>query len=209
MEERKISEKESLEIISQMIQQTKKESAVGSGNVFLVWGYLCTFMSIAVYAMSYIRQESGWGWLYMAIPVVGFITSGIVVRKMKRMFNTPSTYASRSIGKVWACLSIVFASYAISCFIHWDMPQGWAGMFLLGLLLPGIGTYCTGAILKESAVQWCGLIGTLFGCAFLHSICCSGSLIGIKWPLIMACAMIIALVIPGHILNYKAKKANA
>lgn len=209
MEEKKISEKESLELISQMIQQTKKDSAIGNGNMFLVWGYLCTFMSLAVFAMSQIRQESGWGWLYMAIPVVGFIAAGIVARSMKRKYNTPSTYASSSISKVWGCLSMVFVIYAIRCFLYLEEPQGWTGMFQLGLLLPGIGTYCTGVILKEKWVQWCGVMGATFGCAFLHDICCNGVHIELKWCILMAFAMIISLVIPGHILNYKAKKANA
>ena len=209
MEEKKITEQESLELISQMIQQTKKESAIGSGNIFLVWGYLSTFISLAVYALSQIRQESGWGWLYMAIPVVGFISAGIVTRWMKRKYNTPATYASSSIGKVWACLSFVFLFYAIRCILYWDEPQGWRGMFLLGLFLPGIGTYCTGAILKENWVQWCGVMGTTFGCAFLHDICSKGVHIELRWSLLMAFAMIITLIIPGHILNYKAKKANA
>ncbi|MCQ2212471.1 MAG: hypothetical protein MJZ36_02405 [Bacteroidaceae bacterium] len=209
MEEKKISEKESLELISQMIQQTKKDSAIGNGNMFLVWGYLCTFMSLAVFAMSQIRQESGWGWLYMAIPVVGFIAAGIVARSMKKKYNTPSTYASSSIGKVWFCLSFVFVFYAVYCFAYWNEPQGWTGMFLLGLFLPSIGTYCTGAILNEDWVQWCGIMGTTIGCKFLHEVCCDGMHIELKWCILMAFAMIISLVIPGHILNYKAKKANA
>ncbi len=209
MEEKKITEKESLELISQMILQTKKESAIGSGNIFLIWGYLCTIMSLAVYAMSFIRQESGWGWLNIAIPVAGFIFAGIAARWIKRKYNKPSTYASSSIGKVWGCLSFVFVFYAIRCILDWDEPQGWTGMILLGLLLPGIGTYCTGAILKEDWVQWCGIMGATIGCAFLHDICCDGMQIELKWSLIMALAMIISLVVPGHILNYKAKKANA
>lgn len=209
MEDKKITEQESLELISQMIQQTKKETAIGSGNMFLMWGYLCTFMSLAVFAMSQIRQESGWGWLYMAIPVAGFITAGIMARWMKRKYNAPSTYTSSSISKMWLCLSFVFVFYAIRCFMHWEEPQGWTGMFLLGLLLPGIGTYCTGAILKENWVQWCGVMGTTFGCAFIHDICCDGIHISPKWCILMALAMVITLVIPGHILNYKAKKANS
>ena len=41
MEEKKISEQESLELINQMIEQTRRDSTVGSGNTFLIWGYVC------------------------------------------------------------------------------------------------------------------------------------------------------------------------
>lgn len=210
MEEKKLNEKESLELITQMIQQTKNETAIGSGNIFLVWGYLCVFMSLAVFAMSYFRNESGWGWLYIALPILGFIIAGIVARMMKKNSkNVPGTYASKSINAVWACLSGVFAAYAALCLLHYDTPSDWSGMFLLGMLLPGIGTYTTGVILKESSLQSCGMVGAVSGMIFLRELCEGGAAISIKWPIVMAIALFITLVIPGHILNYKARKANA
>ncbi len=39
MEDRKLSEKESLDIITQMINSSKRNMKVGSGNVLLYWGY--------------------------------------------------------------------------------------------------------------------------------------------------------------------------
>ena len=40
MEEKKLNEKESLEIITRMIQETKNKLEVGDGNMLLLWGYL-------------------------------------------------------------------------------------------------------------------------------------------------------------------------
>lgn len=208
MEDKKITEQESLELITKMIQQTKKESAIGSGNIFLVWGYLCTFMSLSVYLLAYASHQAGWGWLYILIPALGFIASGIMARWMKKKYRTPSTYATKSINSIWGVVSAVFAAYAFFCFFDWTNTQGWTGMFLLGLLLPGIGTYATGTILNEKALQVCGIIGCIFGMRFLYDLCCLDTPLTIKWPLLMALSMIVALVIPGHILNYKAKKAN-
>lgn len=207
MEDKKINEKESLELIARMIQQTKKDSAIGSGNMFLMWGYLCVFCSLSVVAMTYIQREGGWGWLYMAIPVIGFIVAGIMARRMKKLNNVPSTYTTKSINSMWGVLSAVFVCYAVFCIFHWDKPMGWSGMFALGMLLPAIGTYSTGVILKENALKICGIIGVTGGVGFLHSLCCD-PVITIKWPIIMAVYMIINLVIPGHVLNYKAKKAS-
>lgn len=208
MEEKTINEKESLELISQMIQQTKKESAIGSGNIFLVWGYLCVIISLAVFFVSYYRSEN-WGFLYLALPVIGFILSTIVGRRTKKkQNNAPSTYTSKNINAVWGCVSGVFAAYAVMCIFHWDTQSIWSGMFLLGLLLPGIGTYTTGVILKEWSLQLCGLIGTFIGLGFLRDLCCEGAAISIEWPLMMALTHLITLVIPGHALNYQARKSN-
>ena len=41
MEDKKLNEKESLELITQMIQNTRRNLDTGSGNMFLVWGYEC------------------------------------------------------------------------------------------------------------------------------------------------------------------------
>ena len=49
MNEHIFNEKESLELITQMIQKTRKELEVGSGNVFLCYGYTSVILAIAVY----------------------------------------------------------------------------------------------------------------------------------------------------------------
>ena len=38
MEEKTLNEKESLEIITRMIQETKNKLEVGDGNMLLLWG---------------------------------------------------------------------------------------------------------------------------------------------------------------------------
>ena len=45
MEDRKLSEKESLDIITQMINSSKRNMKVGSGNVLLYWGYFTVLLS--------------------------------------------------------------------------------------------------------------------------------------------------------------------
>ena len=48
MEEKKLSEQESLELISQMIRSTRKNMEVGSGNQFLYCGAFSTVVFIGV-----------------------------------------------------------------------------------------------------------------------------------------------------------------
>lgn len=73
MEEKKISEQESLELINQMIEQTRRDSTVGSGNTFLIWGYVCMVVSLAVLLRHIQVLEPGDGstWafpLWVALP---------------------------------------------------------------------------------------------------------------------------------------------
>lgn len=149
MEEKNISEQESLELITRMINQTKKDLSVGNGDSFLMWGYLSAAISLAVIVMLLATNDPRFAWLYMAIPITGFTASGIKTYKAKRKSHVASTYASNTINNVWAIISAVFAVYAISCLLHFGEVRSWYGMFLLGMLLPGIGSYTTGVILKE------------------------------------------------------------
>ena len=52
-------------------------------------------------------------------------------------------------------------------------------MFLLGMLLPGIGTYTTGVILKEKSIQMCGLLGVVIGTGLLRDYVCGEQVISI------------------------------
>ncbi len=83
MEEKKISEQESLELINQMIEQTRRDSTVGSGNTFLIWGYVCMVVSLAVFVAAY-TGPGAWGWLYLGIPVMGGAATLIAGRKKKK-----------------------------------------------------------------------------------------------------------------------------
>ena len=67
---------------------------------------------------------------------------------------------------------------------------------------------CTGVILKEKVITVCGGLGASLGLLFLPQLCKGGNF-PLTWTILMAIAMIISLVVPGHILNYKAKKVNA
>ena len=77
MEEKKISEQESLELITRMINQTKKDLSVGNGDSFLMWGYLSAAISLAVIVMLLATNDPRFAWLYMAIPIAGFTASEI------------------------------------------------------------------------------------------------------------------------------------
>lgn len=50
MEEKRISEKESLEIITEMISRTK-DHYIGDGNILMLWGYLTVVMTAVIWAL--------------------------------------------------------------------------------------------------------------------------------------------------------------
>ena len=94
MEDRKLNEKESLELITQMIRNTRRNLDAGSGNMFLLWGYVCVLLTLVVWAGVGLTQNSAWMWGFWGIPVVGYLLSYIFVRRKGKP-------VSLYIDKVW------------------------------------------------------------------------------------------------------------
>ncbi len=75
MEDRKLSEKESLDIIARMINSSKRNMQIGSGNVLLYWGYSTVFLSIVISALVSCTQSYIWSWGWMLMFAVGPVIS--------------------------------------------------------------------------------------------------------------------------------------
>ena len=68
MEERKLNEKESLELIAQMIQNTKNRMETNCGMPFLLWGYTTVFTSLLVWLLVTYTQNNNWQYLWFMLP---------------------------------------------------------------------------------------------------------------------------------------------
>ena len=70
MEERALNEKESLELIARMIQNSRKNLGIGDRNTFLLWGYLGVFVPLIVVGGVWKTGNPVWNWLWFLIPLV-------------------------------------------------------------------------------------------------------------------------------------------
>ena len=64
MEDRKLNEKESLELITRMIQNTKDRMAENSGTPFLLWGYVTVIISLLVWFLLKETGNNNWQFLW-------------------------------------------------------------------------------------------------------------------------------------------------
>ena len=199
MEERKLNEKESLELIAQMIQNSKKNLQVGRGNQFILWGWLGAITSLVVMGMLMWTKNPAWNWLWFAIPVIGWPT---MMWQMKKEKKPVVTFTDKVLKAVWMSIGSI----------------GMLGTFLMAiyaknmmLMLPGvsiliaIGVFITGAILDDRALKT-----RTFG-ALLLIMMASCHIVFMQddfyWYYItFSLGFIVMLVIPGYHLNKEAKK---
>jgi len=193
MEDKILNEKESLELISKMIQNTQTKLESGKGKPFLIFGYIAFIVSIAVYVLLVTTNNQYANLLWWAIPLLG----GLFMYKFGRSKDKyAKTYIDRMINTVWAVIGTVMILVSFFAFFNHSFP-----MVSLMLLLSGIASTLTGLIIKYVPIVICGIIGTLT-CVlpFLFY--------GSEKVLIYTVAVFVMMVIPGHILNYKGRKAN-
>ena len=112
MEDRKLSEKESLDIITQMINSSKRNMKVGSGNVLLYWGYFTVLLSVVISSLILCTQNYIWSWGWMLMFAVGPVIS----YKQRGCEPAVVTYTDKTISKVWLDLGILCALWAIRQF---------------------------------------------------------------------------------------------
>ena len=199
MEERKLNEKESLELIAQMIQNSKKNLQVGRGNQFILWGWLGAITSLVVMGMLMWTKNPIWNWLWFAIPVIGW---PVMLWQMKKEEKPVVTFTDKVLKAVWMSIGSI----------------GMLGTFLMAiyaknmmLMLPGvsiliaIGVFITGAILDDRVLKT-----RTFG-ALLLIMMASCHIVfmqdGFYWYYItFSLGFIVMLVMPGYHLNKEAKK---
>ena len=101
MEDKRLSEKESLELITQMIQNTRRNLDTGSGNMFLSWGYVCALLTLVVWVGVSLTQNPAWMWGFWGIPVIGYLLSYIL---MRRKGKPVKLYLDKVLNEVWQVL---------------------------------------------------------------------------------------------------------
>ena len=69
MNDRVLNEKESLELIAQMIQNTKSRMTRNSGAPFLIWGYTTIIVSLLVW---FLLKETGLSLAMAVVFVAGY-----------------------------------------------------------------------------------------------------------------------------------------
>lgn len=206
MEDKKLTEKESLALIAEMISNTRNRLQIGDGNILLIWGYVTAVTAILQYALSMATGDPRSNLAYFLIPLVGLP----LARREKGKHDVkamPKTYTDKISDGIWRtvgalagiglALCVGFMLYGYNC---------WMLMFIYALVVVGIGTTVQGIVIREKTLVAGGLFSATAGGFITCCIIC-GIPVLVIWatPLYIIC-FILMTVIPGHIINHKARK---
>jgi len=202
MDNRKLSEKENLELISKMIRNTKEDLNTRDWNIFLIMGYSAFILSIVVYALVSITNIYQFSLLWLLMFVAAFITR-IYKKKNK---PTMISYTGKMIIQTWRIIGSLFGITFIVLFLSaFFMNYVDFGLMLpLSLIYASIGTAITGLVIKEKPLIFSPLVGFVVAIYMLVYLV-QNQHIELIWNLYLGGAFFIMMVIPIRILNKKIK----
>ena len=220
MEEKNLSEQESLHIIQQMIQTAKQEQK-DDGKGWIIWGWMLFIVSL----LTCVNIEFGWYdtgffWnVFAGVVVIYFIYClfrYLFFKKPQRV----KTYTSELFDKLNSGFFIFLILIIFS--MNLGVPPGKGFMLLIGLYGFWILIYGTSMNFKPSVIAayitWAIAFAGLFIDQFIHpaklenlprDVATGISLERFQWVMLFhAFAVLCGYIIPGHIANREFNKIN-
>ena len=148
MEEKKLTGAESLELISRMIETTKKRMEVGSGNKFLLYGYSAVALSVAVFLLVRFTGDPRWNFAWFLMFIPGMVDAAASRKRRPAVV----TYMDGVLSGMWRIVgALFFLTVIVLCAMAFVYGVADFSLMLpLGLLYACFGTSVTGIVIKES-----------------------------------------------------------
>ncbi|MDY6122188.1 MAG: hypothetical protein SPI72_03835 [Porphyromonas sp.] len=203
MTEKKFSEKESLELISQMIESSKEHWELGGAKAMLIYGYSTVFLSLLVYLLLYFTHEP----LCWVLWVLMFVPDLVMRLTKKHREPKVKTHVDKMIRQMWQVLGSLFGLTFVTIGLL-SFVVGQADMLLmlpLSLLYAGIGISIMGIALREPVMVVLPFVGFVVS-IYMLMVMVSPTQPSIEWNLYFGFSFLLMMVIPAHLLYRKRDK---
>jgi len=189
-----LSAQSSLALIESMINKAQNRYSE-NGTLYLLWGWIIFICSLVHYSLlTYTSLGANAGYIWMLTIVA--LAYQLYYLNSKGKKETVKTYTDEMIGYVWMVFGI---SMGIVSFISAKLGS-WQLMYVLILLLYGMPTFLTGAIMRFAPLKIGGIICWLLSVSAVYIS--SKEIILLLIP-----AVVSAWIIPGYLLRAKFKNS--
>lgn len=205
MEEKKLTELESISIIAEMISRTK-ERYIGDGNIMIMWGWLTVAVTCLVWSLLAATLNPAWNWLWFLIPAIGGTLTPIMAKKSERKQGV-KTYSDKISSQIWLAVGLIGMIATIVCLgFGFAGIYAWSLMFVYALIIVPFAEIVQGLIMREKSLVIGGAAGIAVG-IFTTGCLISRITLSAYWflPTFML-AFVCMMIIPGYIINRKAHR---
>ena len=150
IENKEMTAQESLGIITEMMNNSRRSILQNSGKHFILWGILLTVMSLVIYELMHVTKDPVWNLLWFAMPLIGFPMAHFIG---KNKVEVPQSFISKQLHGIWlAYCAFAVVTSAVFMFIA---PQN---LTLIIIMAFGFAECISGITLKNWAIIVGGFI---------------------------------------------------
>ena len=132
---------ESLKLISETLNNSRRDILSKSAKYYVLWGTLLTVFSLVIYLLWHSTGKPAWNMLWFAMPALGYLFAWMIGKNDKAL---PESFVGSITGKVWALFGLFSVTLSAIAVFFVPMPITFTIIILLGL-----AESITGVILKN------------------------------------------------------------
>jgi len=198
-----LTEQESLNIINEMIYQTREYFQKGAANTSIFWGYYIAAIALFNFILLQIPDVASYSYYVWFLTIPGAFISMYITRKKNTLVKT---HINTIINRIWIAFGIsvlIFIGTLYISAVAANIPALPIVITPIILIMMGIAQYATAAACKFRLYVYSAMI--FWSGALICTLTYFSGRSDYQF-IVMAACMIIGFVIPGHILNSKAEK---
>ena len=180
MEQNKeMTAEESLSLITETLNSSRKEITRRSARYYLMWGTLLTVLSLIIYFLWKQTDSAAWNCLWFAMPVIGWIVERAL--RGKDESDNIQNDVSRITGGIWATFGVFACAVAAFTLAYSYVSDGAlelgrtiramvsvASLTAEIVLLFGLAESACGVALKNWAMKIAGFVTGIGGLAIYY-----------------------------------------
>ena len=174
MEQNKeMTAQESLKLITETMNNNRREIVRHSGRYFFMWGILLIVFSLLVFFVWKATGNAAWNNLWFAMPVIGFPISRLM--KSKDRAVSAENFISRINGGIWRTFAVFACSVALFTVLFGILGDSPLASIVVGasltamiVLLFGMAETISGIALKNWAIKIAGFLTGIGGVAIYY-----------------------------------------
>ena len=170
---REMTAQESLSLITETLNSSRREITRRSSKYYILWGILLTLFSLIVYALWKLTDQEAWVCLWFAMPVVGFLLARMLGRKDADLHVQNDV--SRITHGIWTSFGIFACAVAAFTLIFSKLGTNIirtlvsvAGLSAELVLIFGLAECACGVALKNWTMKVAGFITGIGGLAIYY-----------------------------------------
>ena len=149
---------ESLQLISESFNRSRKDILRNSAKYFILWGVLLTATSLAIYLLWHFTGKPQWNFPWFAMPVIGNPLAALIG---KGHAAVPQNEVSKMLGGVWSVFGVF--SITLSIIAVFLLPMR---ITLMIVILLGLAECISGVLLKNWPIIIAGFLLGIGGAVF-------------------------------------------